>query len=173
MNKTCALYHINEELKKLYLERSNFYCGTPWNIALIKFHGILNSAKLNSLRWEKLNEISSFVRKRDGGGSSLALPVHVRVRVSMHSFPASPGARGTSKWFRERARADSDISYGDFQSSLHDGMDRGTRDCWTLPRELFATILLRVLSIIWGWKKNWKTKFFCYRQNAKNKLRLK
>lgn len=40
------------------------------------------------------------------------------------------------------APVDSDVSYGDFPSSLRDGMERGTRDCRIVPRELIATMSL-------------------------------
>lgn len=70
---------------------------TPWNIALITFHGIVNFAKLNSSRWEKLNEIPSFEEaERLFSRSS-------RSSLTMHSS-RDENEEKRSKSFRERVR---------------------------------------------------------------------
>lgn len=116
---------------------------TPWDIALIKFHGIVNFAKLDSSRWEKLNEIPTFevgrrlfshsLRNRVWIWRCIVSPVHPRAREEVHDLGSI---------------------VRDFRSSLHDGMEHGTCDCWIVPRELIATMSLGFLSTIRSRRQN-------------------
>lgn len=117
----------------------------PWNIALMKFHGTVNSAKLNSSRWEKLNEIPSFEK-----GLPLSRAARPRVRVwrCIAFRRVSPPRTWVGVNDLGSVLVDSDVSYADFPSSLRDGMERGARDCWIVPRELIATMSLEFWSIV-------------------------
>lgn len=102
---------------------------TPWNIALITFDGMINfgiefvamrKVKRNPKFWSGETFLFLFAFDFDDGS-----PVYPRAREEVNDLGSI---------------------VRDFWSSLHDGMEHATCDCWIVPRELIATMSLRFLS---------------------------